>query len=230
MPFSPELNGEGDRLEGHRIYTPQSLAQLEIQPDRFSIDPQELEQQIQTLRHHDPDSPLLGSLWHSVGDAYRERRQYSQAETTYRQALTLREKHLGTNHLDVASSLDALANVYYQQGLYTEIEPLYKRSLSICEQHRGTDHPDTAQSLNNLAELYRLQGRYSDAEPLYKRSLLIREQQLGADHPDTAQSLNNLAELYRLQGRYSDAEPLYKRSLLIREHIATGKQIGRAHA
>jgi tetratricopeptide (TPR) repeat protein len=215
--FSQPLNGERDRLEGHQIYTPQSLAHLEIKPDRFSTDPQELEQQIYTLRHHDPDSPLLGSLWHSVGNAYQERRQYSQAETAYRQALALREKHLGADHPDTAQSLNNLAELYREQGCYSEAEPLYKRSLLIRESQLGIDHPDTAQSLNNLALLYQSQGRYSEAEPLYKRSLSIREQQLGADHPDTAESLNNLAGLYKSQGRYSEAEPLYKRSLLICE-------------
>jgi tetratricopeptide (TPR) repeat protein len=195
-----------------------------VEIDRVMVNPDELEQQIQTLYHQDPDSPLLGSLSHSVGDAYKEARHYPQAEAAYRQALALREKHLGANHLDVASSLNDLATVYYNQGRYSEAESLLKRSLSIYEQQLGADHPQTATSLNNLAELYRAQGRYREAEPLYKRSLSIYEKHLGADHPDTAASLNNLAELYRAQGRYSAAEPLYKRSLSIYE-----KHLGPEH-
>jgi CHAT domain-containing protein/Tfp pilus assembly protein PilF len=138
-------------------------------------------------------------------------------EPLYKRALTIREKALGTDHPDVALSLNNLADLYDQQGRYADAEPLYKRSLAIREKALGLDHPDVASSLNNLASLYQNQGRYADAEPLYKRSLAIWEKALGPDHPSIATSLNNLAILYDKQGRYADAEPLYQRALAINE-------------
>ncbi len=138
--------------------------------------------------------------------------------------MAIREKALGRDHPDVASSLNNLALLYDHQGRYADAEPLYQRSLAIREKALGRDHPAVAMALNNLAGLYRGQGRYDDAEPLYQRSLAIREKALGRDHPDVAQSLNNLAALYNNQGRYADAEPLYQRSLAIRE-----KALGRDH-
>jgi len=126
---------------------------------------------------------------------------------------------LGSDHPDVANSLNNLAGLYRNQGRYSEAEPLYKRALSIREKVLGSDHPDVALSLNSLAGLYRNQGRYSEAEPLYKRALSIVEKVLGSEHPDVANSLNNLAGLYRNQGRYSEAEELYKRALNIYEKV-----------
>jgi CHAT domain-containing protein/Tfp pilus assembly protein PilF len=143
--------------------------------------------------------------------------KYNEAEPLYKRSLSIREKALGSNHPDVAASLNNLAGLYYSQGNYSAAEPLLKRSLSIYEKALGSNHPDVATSLNNLAALYRTQGNYSAAEPLYKRSLSIYEKALGSNHPDVALSLNNLAELYRTQGNYSAAEPLYKRSLSIYE-------------
>ena len=119
--------------------------------------------------------------------------------------MTLWEKALGPDHINVAASLSNLALVYQAQGRDAEAEPLCQRALAINEKALGPDHPDVAVSLNNLALVYQARGRYADAEPLFKRSLTIREKALGPDHPDVAHSLNNLAALYQVQGRDADA-------------------------
>ena len=186
--------------------------------------PVDLQKQIDDLQSQDPDSPLLASLYLSLGDAYNENIQYNQAEITYRKALDLYEQQLGADHPYFATSLNNLAELYCSQGKYSRAETLYLRSLQIMERQLGADHLSVASSLNNLARLYDSQGKYSEAEPLFLRSLGIIERQLGADHPYFASSLNNLAELYRAQGKYSEAEPLYLRSLEIRE-----RQLGVDH-
>jgi tetratricopeptide (TPR) repeat protein len=150
--------------------------------------------------------------------------RYSDAVPIAQRVLALREKALGRDHPDVATSLYNLASLYDSQGRYADAEPLYQRSLAIREKALGRDHPDVAAALNNLALLNDKQGRYADAEPLYQRALAIDQKKLGRDHPDVATDLNNLAELYNKQGRYADAEPLYQRSLAIRE-----KALGRDH-
>ena len=65
------------------------------------------------------------------------------------------EKTLGSDHPNVATSLNYLARLYNRQGHYAQAEPLHKRALAIREKALGPDHPDVASSLNNLAELYR---------------------------------------------------------------------------
>ena len=112
--------------------------------------------------------------------------RYADAEPLFKRSLAIREKALGPNHPDVATSLNNLARLYQDQGRYADAEPLYQAIAGHPEKSLGPDHPDVATSLNNLAELYQDQGRYADAEPLYKRSLAIREKSLGPDHPDVA--------------------------------------------
>jgi CHAT domain-containing protein/tetratricopeptide (TPR) repeat protein len=143
--------------------------------------------------------------------------RYSEAVPLAQRLLTFRETALGSDHVDVAASLNVLAELYRLQGHYADAEPLYKRSLAIREQTLGSDHIVVAQSLNNLAILYQAQGHYADAEPLLKRTLVIQEKVLGPDHPDVAMALGVLADLYRTEGRYAEAEPLYQRSLAILE-------------
>ena len=83
------------------------------------------------------------------------------------------EKALGSNHPDVAISLNNLAGLYETQGRYADAEPLYKRSLAIWEKALGPNHPNVATSLNNLALLYDSQGRYADALPIVQRIMAL---------------------------------------------------------
>jgi tetratricopeptide (TPR) repeat protein len=189
----------------------------------FLIDTVALQEQIQNLQTLDANSPLLGSLYNSLGNAYKDKIQYADAEASYVKALKLSEFQIGIDHPNTADSLNNLAELYRSQGRYSEAEPLYLRSLQIIEQELGADHPDTATSLNNLAGLYESQGCYSEAEPLYLRSLQIREQQLGADHPDTATSLFNLAVLYHNLKLHPQALRLIQQAIQIFEQTLGGE-------
>ncbi|MBI3813323.1 MAG: tetratricopeptide repeat protein [Nitrospinae bacterium] len=143
--------------------------------------------------------------------------KYEQAVLTAKSALKLAEKNWGPNHLNVATSLNKLAEVYIIMEQYTLAEPLCKRAMEIREKALGPEHPDVAESLNTLAWFYESQEQYAQAEALYKRAVEIREKSLGPKHPDLAESLNNLALIYGYQGQYTQAEALFKRSLDIRE-------------
>ncbi len=67
--------------------------------------------------------------------------QYAQAEPLYKRSLAIREKALGPDHPDVATSLNNLAELYRAQNQYAQAEPLYKRSLAIREKAFGVSHP-----------------------------------------------------------------------------------------
>ena len=156
-------------------------------------------------------------LMNNVGGLLLAKALYAMAEPLFARALAIRDKALGPEHPDVATSLNNLALLYRNQGAYAKAEPLYARALAIWETALGPEHPDVAQGLNNLAALYFNQGAYAKAEPLFQRALAIREKALGPEHPDVATSLNNLAFLYYEQGAYAKAEPLYERALAIWE-------------
>jgi CHAT domain-containing protein/Tfp pilus assembly protein PilF len=154
-----------------------------------------------------------------LAELYRIQGRYSEAELLYQRSLAILEKAFGTEHPNVAQSLNNLAALYDSQGRYNQAEPLYQRSLAIREKVLGEKHPDTAQSLNNLASLYVYQQRYREAEPLLQRSLAIYENAFGTEHPNVAQSLQNQGFLYFFQGRFREAAPLFQRSLILREKV-----------
>ena len=151
------------------------------------------------------------------GSELEQQGRYDDAIPLTSDALAIREKMLGSDHPDVAKSLNNLAALYVEKGRFAEAEPLYQRSLAILEKVRGPENPDVASILDNLGNLYRAQGRYAEAETLVRRALAIRENAFGSEDPNIAKSLNNLASLAFAQGHYADAEPLFQRSLAIWE-------------
>ncbi|MCX5698057.1 MAG: tetratricopeptide repeat protein [Candidatus Omnitrophica bacterium] len=147
--------------------------------------------------------------------------RYQEAEFLYRRALAIREKILGPEHPDTATSLGNLALLLYKKGEYQAAEPLYRRALAIREKMLDPNSKSsvTATTLNNLAVLLSEKGDYREAEHSYRRALAIREKILGPEHPDTATTINNLALLLDEKGDYPEAEPLYRRALAISEKV-----------
>ena len=201
-------------IEAFRIYQPEELA-----------DPAELEQEIKQLLEIEPTSPLLSSLYHSLGVVYFNRleqgisidRLAEQAAGVAVLQSAIDRRQEPNDLLLLASSLNYLAQLYQSMARYSDAEPLYERSLEIRELQLGHEHPDIADSLNDLAGLYELMGKYDRALPLFESALEIYQAELGDRHPDTATSLNNLALLYESMGQYDRALPLYESALEIRQ-------------
>jgi len=114
--------------------------------------------------------------------------EYAKAEPFNKEALRIRQKILGPEHLDTAESLNHLAALYQDMHEYVKAEPLYLEALRIRQKVLGPEFPDTANRLDRLAGLYRDMSKYAKAEPLYREALRIRQKILGPEHPDTVQS------------------------------------------
>ena len=89
--------------------------------------------------------------------------RYAEAVPLAQKALAIREKALGPEHPDMATTLNNLALLYQAQGDYGRAAPLYQRSLAVREKALGPEHPSVATTLNNLASLYQAQGDYGRA-------------------------------------------------------------------
>jgi tetratricopeptide (TPR) repeat protein len=102
-----------------------------------------------------------------AGAYFYGRAAYAGARPLYERALAIREKALGPEHPDTATSLNNLALLLLAQGDLAAARPLYERALAIREKVLGPDHPYTATGLNNLAGLLqailRRRGRSSSA-------------------------------------------------------------------
>jgi tetratricopeptide (TPR) repeat protein len=107
-----------------------------------------------------------------------DRGNYAQAEPLLQRSLAIREKTLGRESFDVASSLNNLAFLYLAQGNYNQAELLYQRSLAIREKALVREHPDVGTSLNNFAVVYLAQGNIPRAIEFLNRGNNIEEHNL----------------------------------------------------
>ncbi len=163
------------------------------------------------------ESETAGALLDHAGVYARTRGRYGEAQPLLEASVSIRERLLGSDHPDLAASLNDLGELYRLLGRYGPAVPLLQRALRIREQKLGPKHPDVASSLNNLAVVYYDQGKNARAAPLFERALSIREREPGLEDPDVAMTLANLASLHRAQGEYGIAQRLAERSLSIRE-------------
>jgi tetratricopeptide (TPR) repeat protein/transcriptional regulator with XRE-family HTH domain len=178
-------------------------------------------------------SEAAGRLLFETASYLQDRARYAEAEPLFVRSLAIREHCLGSEHLDVAASLNGLADLYREQGKHAEAEPLFQRALAIREQRLGPDEIRVAVSLTNVANLYRDQGKHAEAEPLYLRARRIFALYTGTEPAPTtlaprhvqllySKLMSNLAALYVEQGKYAEAEPLCQEAIAIIEQQTGG--------
>lgn len=97
------------------------------------------------------ETERLAFLCNWIGYYLRFRAEYGKARPYYQRALAIREKALGPDHPDIASTLNNLAILAYYEGDYAAAVRLMRRALTISEQRLGPQHPNTVNSRQSLA-------------------------------------------------------------------------------
>ena len=167
----------------------------------------------------------IGTVYHELGD-------FKQAEVMYREALALRRKSLGEEHLDVARSLTSLGQVLYRQRRMAEAQAMHREALTMRVKLLGSEHLEVAASLGWVANMLRIQGALPEAEAMHRQALAMRRKLLGDEHLDVAHSLKSLALDLANQGKIAESEQLHREALTMRrkllgnEHLDVADSIG----
>ena len=143
--------------------------------------------------------------------------QYPEAISLAEESLSIQEKILGKDHIDIAVNLNILGLLHKAENDYAAALPLYERIVDIVEVEMGSEDAILATYLNTLATIHQFQDSYQAALPLYERALAIREKVLEEGHRHIGISLHNLASLHREMGEFAKALPLFERALDIEE-------------
>ena len=158
-------------------------------------------------------------LLYQAGSFLYFRGFYLQSQSFHRLALDIREKVFGSDHPDVADSLNDLAKLARIHNDFEQAERFYQQALAIREKTLGPTHFATATSLNNLSVLYRNQGNYERAEPLLQQALSIYDKLLGPEDRNTLMACLNLAKLYLEQYKYKQAEEFLQQVLTTSKRV-----------
>ncbi|MCH9651187.1 MAG: serine/threonine-protein kinase [Deltaproteobacteria bacterium] len=171
------------------------------------------------IRRGQGDRPLevaeslnnLGLLLYRTGQA-------EMAESLLREAVSVHEGKLGSDHPDLANSLQNLAMVLRQQR-NGEAEQAVRRVLEIQRSRLGPEHPVVVATLKNLALVLADQGAYEKAVDITRQALHLHRQRLGQEHPKVAGDLGDLGSLLHAMGDLAGAEESFRQALGLRRRI-----------
>lgn len=121
---------------------------------------------------------------------------YDKSEKLLLKAREIKEKLLGTEHLEIAEINCDLAGAYKRKGKYQEAQNLYKKSLLIKEKTLGKEHPSTAVSYHNLALVYGQKEEYEAALPYILKAYKVFVFTLGMNHPNTQMAYKNMKTIF----------------------------------
>lgn len=143
----------------------------------------------------------LADLQMQLGWFYNDTTQFSNAEKSYRSALSLREETKDSPELIAESRLE-LGNSYRALGIFSKAEPLLLSAFSAAK----PSSPEKRVALNRLASLYNNWGNFRKAEKYQREALSL---QALNDKEGYWEGIDEmlLADILRQQGKYKEAEP-----------------------
>jgi len=159
---------------------------------------------------------ILGGLLGNIGYILMKLEgNVPQAKQFLERAVKVEENCYGSNHKQVAMTLNNLANAYISLGEVENARPLLERALKIQEAYYGTEHWEVARTLNTLAATYSNSEHLSKKKQLLERALRIYEAYYGPNDWRVAVVLNNLGNVHSNLGEVQTAKSCYKKVLQI---------------
>jgi serine/threonine-protein kinase len=200
------------------------LATLYRATDRRELAERNYRQVLERQRaRHGPEHTVVATAMTSLAAALET--NDAENEQLLREALAMRRRLVGDDHMDIAHSLNNLGALLNLKGKPAEAEPLLRESLELCRKLRPGDHPIVAHVLDTLGWTLAVLKKFDESESMLSESFEIRRQRLGADHPDVARTAMNLGRMRSMAGRHADAVPALREAWRV-----FGAAYGEAHA
>jgi len=151
------------------------------------------------------DQPeVRAELLHTTGSILSGLRLYAPSADQLEEALAIRRRLYGENHIEVAETMRALARARKEQLDFEAAAPLAKRAVEIMRQHVAPGDPALVKPLMELVSVSCYEGEYEAAEPLAKEVLAITSD-LAQDHLGEITALEYLAKVHSSRGEYAQA-------------------------
>ena len=140
------------------------------------------------------------------------------------EALRLDQQGTPTDDVQIASDLDARANLEFRLGRTDRARAAWRQSLTLLEAAHGSDHPTTMLVLGNLASVLDAPEEADERVRIFERLEAFNERLYGDNSVQAATASNNLGvALVRLR-RFVPGEAALRQAADRYERIA-----GRAH-
>lgn len=166
------------------------------------------------------DQPeIQATLKDTMGTVYTSLALYNDAVGLLESALETRERQIGAENPDIASSLNHLGEVLGLRGDFEKGQELFEQALALQQSAGAGQSLEAATSLSGIGEMLTAQGKYAEADEYYTRSLEIRQTLLGDSHADVAQNLQALGINYQQMGEFEAAEKYLRDAVEMRRRL-----------
>jgi eukaryotic-like serine/threonine-protein kinase len=124
----------------------------------------------------------------------------ARASELFGKALNIYRNTIGNQNLQVAATLNGLADAAVWMSDYPLAEHYEREALSIFQETVSRNHPDNAVALATLGSILTQRGKYSEAEQVLNEALQIEHNVFGIDNPRIATTESDLGVLYDREG------------------------------
>jgi serine/threonine protein kinase/Tfp pilus assembly protein PilF len=163
------------------------------------------------------DSPLVeAGVRTAIGQTLTALGRYEEAAAVLRRALEIRRSHLPEDSLEIAQSLDRLADPLSLLSKFDDAEQLYREALAVRRRVLPPGDPSIGTAMNNLAQNRQQQGDYGEAESLLREALAVHLANPVADPFELARTYDNLAKTLTRAGKLDEAEVFMRKALRTR--------------
>ncbi|MBX3737844.1 MAG: serine/threonine protein kinase [Candidatus Didemnitutus sp.] len=132
--------------------------------------------------------------------------EFERAESLYQRALHLRRLAYGSEHREVATNLDDVAEVEWLLGHVDNAAILARQSHEMFGRTVGKEHPNFSTSEVFLARVCADAGDLAGAEEMARDAMVRLRRVLGPRHWRTVRAGGFLGVVWRLQNRLDEAE------------------------
>ncbi len=199
-----------------------NLANLKIEQGQYAVAEEHMLQALAIQRQAFPEGePALARGLHNLASFLRRDRP-ENAERFAREALAMKERLFGPEHLEVAVTLNVRGTILRDLERHDEAEDHYRRAITLYRKLDDEPNPGLARALNNLAGLLGTEQGSEEVVSLYAESLGIRRRQKIPSQKSLMTALSNLGRALNSLNRPAEAKPYLQQALSISLDLMAG--------
>jgi serine/threonine-protein kinase len=162
---------------------------------------------------------LKAQMLDVIGRIHTQLGEFAKARPLLTEALAIRRSLHGEMHPEVATSLEALANVSEASRDMAETIPLRRRVLEIRRTIAGPDDPKTLDALHDVALSLHRSGDRAAAAPLFDEWQNAVARQPRQITELRASQLMDASELFFARGQLERSDSVLREALIIRRSL-----------
>ena len=148
---------------------------------------------------------------------------YTDSQNMNEQALEIRIKLLGPDHIETVNLMKSLGVVYVSTQQHERAVSMLTETLNRCRRLWGKDHELTLEAIHDLATVYSRIGKLVDAEMMQARVLSQLREKYGEEHAEALAVIIDLTYTASKRGKQREAEELANRAVKIARNLYPGR-------